>query len=89
MRKTILIKRITRSGAGRKLKKYFLLFSIGLFCITTFANPPLESKQQIGMFKNSKTCVVYENGSIAYNVYIKDAVQKFWKSTEYEFIDQA
>ena len=52
------------------------------------ANPPLASKQQIGMFKNSKTCVVLGTGSISYDMYIKDAVQKYWKSTEFEFIDQ-
>jgi hypothetical protein len=52
------------------------------------ANPPLASKQQIGMFKNSKTCVVFEDGISFYNAYIKDAIQKYWKSTDYEFIDQ-
>jgi hypothetical protein len=51
-------------------------------------NPPLASQQQIGMFLNSKTCVVIENNNISYNVYIKDAVQKYWKSTQFEFIDQ-
>jgi hypothetical protein len=40
------------------------------------------------MFKNSKTCVVFEDGISFYNAYIKDAVQKYWKYTDYEFIDQ-
>lgn len=40
------------------------------------------------MFKNSKTCVVFEDGISFYNAYIKDAVQKYWKYTNYEFIDQ-
>jgi hypothetical protein len=60
---------------------FFLLFSVALF-----SNPRLPSKQQIGMFKNSVTCVVLVDGNIFYNAYIKDAVQKYWKSTEYEFI---
>jgi hypothetical protein len=70
------------------LKKYILFFSFGLFCLGIMANAPLASKQQIGMFKNSKTCVVFEDGITLYNAYIKDAVQKYWKSTNYEFIDQ-
>jgi hypothetical protein len=68
--------------------KLFLIFVLFIFCYGVFANPPLPSKQQIGMFKNSKTCIVLENGSISYNVLIKDAVKKYWKSTEFEFIDQ-
>jgi exonuclease I len=73
---------------SRLLKKYFLIFSLGLLCLSMTANPPLASKQQIGMFKNSRTCVVFENGISFYNEYIRDAVQKYWKSTTYEFIDQ-
>lgn len=52
------------------------------------AQPPMASKQQIGMFKNSTLCVVLEDGSIAYNVFIKDAVEKYWKSTDFVFISQ-
>ncbi len=70
------------------LKKGILIITLVFLGFEVFANPPLASKEQIGMFKNSKTCVVLENGSISYNVYIKDAVQKYWKSTEFEFIDQ-
>ena len=32
--------------------------------------------------------MVFEDGVSLYNAYIKDAVQKYWKSTNYEFIDQ-
>src|SRR5674476_324641 len=74
---------------GRRLsKRYILCFTLGIFCLGVMANPPLASKQQIGMFKNSKTCVVFEDGISFYNAYIKDAVQKYWKATSYEFIDQ-
>jgi len=81
---------ITRTGfiTGTRLKKFIFIFSLGLLSLWVMANPPLASKQQIGMFKNSKTCVVFEDGISFYNAYIKDAVQKYWKSTDYEFIDQ-
>jgi hypothetical protein len=69
------------------IKKYFLFFSFVFLSLALLANPPLATKQQIGMFKNSKTCVVFEDGVSFYNAYIKDAVQKYWKSTDYEFID--
>jgi hypothetical protein len=88
MRKTIFIHAITRFIADRIMKKYILFFALGCFSLGALANPKLASKQQIGMFKNSKTCVVLESGNINYNVFIKDAVQKYWKSTDFEFIDQ-
>jgi hypothetical protein len=60
----------------------------GLLSIGVLAGPRLASKQQIGMFRNSKTCVVMEGGASFYNTPVKDAVTKYWKATEYEFIDQ-
>jgi len=63
---------------------FFALLSLGLM-----ANPPLATKQQIGMFMNSKTCVVLESGNVAYSANVKDAVQKYWKATTFEFIDGA
>ena len=85
---SILMHPETRVTARRLSKRYILGFTLGIFCLGVMANPPLASKQQIGMFKNSKTCVVFEDGISFYNAYIKDAVQKYWKSTGYEFIDQ-
>ena len=70
-------------------RKCIFVFSLGLFSLYSMANPPLATKQQVGMFKNSKTCIVMEGGMSFYNAPVKDAVQKYWKSTEYEFIDQA
>ena len=69
-------------------EKYISIFSLCFFSLGAMANNPLATKQQIGMFKNSRTCVVFENGISFYNSYIRDAVQKYWKSTSYEFIDQ-
>jgi hypothetical protein len=74
--------------AGTILKKYIIILAVGLFSLGASANPPLASKQQLGMFINSKTCIVLEDGLSSFNVYIKDAVQKYWKYTEFEFIDQ-
>jgi hypothetical protein len=73
---------------AKKLLKYsFLFFSLLISSLSITANSPLASKQQIEMFKNSQTCVVFEDGISPYNSYIKDAVQKYWKYTGYEFID--
>ncbi len=88
MKKTFLTHTITRFTAYKIMKKYILFFVLGCFSLMALANPKLASKEQIGMFKNSKTCVVLENSCISYNVCIKDAIQKYWKSTEFEFIDQ-
>ena len=84
----ILIQPETREAIQRLYKNYILVYILGFLCMGVMANPPLASKQQIGMFKNSKTCVVFEDGISFYNSYIKDAVQKYWKTTDYEFIDQ-
>jgi hypothetical protein len=65
------------------------IFLTGFLFLKANGNPPLATKQQIGMFKNSKTCVVMDAGVSFYNTPVKEAVQKYWKSTEYEFIDQA
>jgi len=69
------------------LNRYVFILAILLISFAAWANPPLASKQQIGMFLNSKTCVVLENVNISYTANIKDAVQKYWKSTEFEFIN--
>jgi hypothetical protein len=88
MKKEILTPTIKGFMVGTILKRYLSILSLALLSFWTFANPPLATKEQIGMFKNSKTCVVLENGSLSYNVYLKDAVQKYWKSTQFEFIDK-
>jgi len=71
-----------------KLKKCIFIFSFGLICLGAMSNPKLATKRQIGMFMNSKTCVVLEDGMSFYNQFIKDAVREYWKTIDYEFIDQ-
>jgi hypothetical protein len=75
-------------NAKSLLNILILVFILALLCLGGITDPPLATKQQIGMFKNSKTCVVFEDGITFYNASIRDAVQKYWKSTDYEFIDQ-
>jgi hypothetical protein len=81
-----------KSESVAALRKYFtqvvFLFPMLFFASGISANPKMATKQQIGMYLNSKTCIVFEDGITAYNGYIKDAVQKYWRSTEYEFIDK-
>jgi hypothetical protein len=73
---------------GKTFGKCLLTISIYLIGSGALANNPLATKQQIGMFKNSKTCVVMDEGVSFFNAPIKDAVNKYWKSTAFEFIDQ-
>jgi hypothetical protein len=74
------MKRIFKNGG--------FIAALGLLTIVSLGNNPLATKQQIGMFINSKTCVVMDDGVNFYNAPVKDAVMKYWKATGYEFIDQ-
>jgi hypothetical protein len=72
---------------------FYIIRNAALVCLlfaesSIFGNPVLATKEQIGMFKNSKTCVVMDAGVSFFNAPVKDAVQKYWKITEYEFINQ-
>jgi hypothetical protein len=81
--------RVKRGSAELiKWKNLFFIFAMCLVSSGMLARSPMATKQQTGMFKNSKTCIVLENGSLAYNVYIREAVQKHWNITEFEFIDK-
>lgn len=73
----------------KKLTKCIFILMMGIFSAAVSANPVLATKQQIAMFKTSKTCVVMEGGISFYSAAVKEAVQKYWKATEYEFIDQS
>ncbi len=49
---------------------------------------PFPDKEEIRQFTESKTCVVLEEDQFStYNVYIKKAVEAFWRITPYEFIE--
>lgn len=68
--------------------KYTLILLLVLTWSVTLAQAPLASKKQIGMFLNSTTCVVLEDGMNFYNGYIKEAVEEHWETTPFEFIDE-
>jgi len=87
MKISVIVNSARRFRSRIILRNCILIFSLGIFSIGAYAGPKLATKEQIGMFKNSKTCVVLEGGITFYNAYVKDAVQKYWKCTEYEFID--
>lgn len=89
MKNMMLIPAFINTLTGSLLRKNILIVSMLLIALAGSASPKLASKQQIGLFKNSRTCVVLENGMTVYNGYIKDAVNKYWKSTDYEFIDES
>lgn len=69
-------------------KKYIISLALTLTLAVTMAQSPLASKKQVGMFLNSTTCVVLENGVNPYNGFISEAVEKHWKITPFEFIDE-
>ena len=69
-------------------KKHTLSLALVFFGMVAMAQSPLASQKQIGMFLNSTTCIVLENGVNPYNGFIRDAVEKHWKTTPFEFIDE-
>jgi hypothetical protein len=88
MMKSIVIQPLSAFSINKALRKYASVLTFVIFCLGAKANNPLATKEQIGMFKNSKTCVVMDNGVSFFNAPVKAAVQKYWKTTAYEFIDQ-
>ena len=74
---------------GRILsKRHTLSLALVFIGVVVMAKSPLVSLQQIGMFQNSTTLVVLEDGINPYNIFIKDAVNKHWKTTPFEFISK-
>ena len=47
---------------------------------------PFPSGIEIKQFMSSQTCVVLEDGNSAFNVFIRRAMDEYWKITPYEFI---
>jgi hypothetical protein len=88
VRNNFIVRKVTEFMSEMTLKKYIFIIILTMIVLGASANPPLVSKLQIGLFKNSKTCVVLGTGSITYNMYLKDAVEKYWNITDFEFIDQ-
>jgi hypothetical protein len=69
-----------------------IIFSVLIFFFPLLmkGQAPFPSKDEIKQFTASKTCVVLEDEPFSsYNVYIKTAVNSFWKITPFEFISAA
>ena len=71
-----------------RLRYAVLFIALGFLNLAAMANPPMVTEQQLGMFKNSTLCVVADEGTMAYNGFIEDAIRNYWKSNVYEFISQ-
>ena len=57
------------------------------FSLLLTGQAPFPSNEEIKQFNASKTCVVFEDIPFsAYNDFIKEAVEAYWKITPYEFI---
>ncbi len=66
-----------------KLSAVFLLFSTMILS----GQAPFPNKDEIKQFIASKTCVVLEQDQFSsYNVFIKEAVKKYWTLTPYQLI---
>lgn len=66
-----------------KLTAVFLLFS----SLLLNGQAPFPNKDEIKQFMASKTCVVLEQDQFSsYNVFIKEAVKKYWTLTPYQLI---
>jgi hypothetical protein len=69
------------------MKKILLPLFLLLITAALKGQAPFPSKEEIGQFMTSKTCIVLEDDPFSsFNAYVKDAVKSFWKVTPYEFI---
>jgi hypothetical protein len=61
----------------------FLFLFLPLF---SFSQAPFPTGSEIKQFTGSTTLVVLEDGTSAFNVYIKRAMEEYWKITPFKFI---
>ncbi|MFO7935833.1 MAG: hypothetical protein R6U78_17345 [Bacteroidales bacterium] len=74
-------------GKSIFLLKSLIILTMGLVSLNSLAESPLASDVEVALFMNSTTCVVVEEGHMAYSTFVKNAVEKHWTITDYEFID--
>lgn len=60
----------------------FLAINGAILCQAPFPTGP-----EINQFIASRTCVVLENGNSSFNVFIRRAMDEYWKITPYEYIN--
>jgi hypothetical protein len=69
------------------MKKLLFAISLIFFSLLVTGQAPFPNNDEIKQFNASKTCVVLEDDPFsAYNDFIKEAVEAYWKITPYEFI---
>lgn len=70
------------------MKNIFIAFVMLCSPVLLTGQAPFTNKDEIKQFGVSKTCVVLEDDPFsAFNVYIKTAVNSYWKITPFEFIE--
>jgi len=69
------------------MKRILLPLLFLLLGINLSAQAPFPSKEEIGQFMASKTCIVLEDDPFSsFNAFVKEAVNSFWTITPFEFI---
>ncbi len=72
------------------MKKNFLVLLLSVYSIVITGQAPFPGSDEIKQFMASTTCVVMEDDAMsAYNAYIKQAMNEYWKITPFEFIKTA
>lgn len=69
-----------------KIPALILLLSLTL---SLTGQAPFPTSTEIKDFTGSTTCVVLESGSSPYNVFIRRAMEEYWRITPYEFISSS
>lgn len=69
-----------------RIPALFLLLSLTL---SLTGQAPFPTSTEIKDFTGSTTCVVLEGGNSPYNVFIRRAMEEYWKITPYEFISSS
>ncbi len=71
------------------MKKIILVMAFALWTFSSaFAQEAVASNEELTHFYKTKTYIVYDNNMFgAYNGFIKEAVEKGWTITDYEFLE--
>jgi len=69
-----------------KLKVFMSLMVFVLASSAIFAGSDIPTRYLINKFYSTKTKIVLEEQPVGYNILLKQAVQRFWRLTDYEFI---
>jgi hypothetical protein len=70
----------------KRIQAALIFLAVPLFL---FSQAPFPVSSEIKQFTASKTCVVLEDGNSPFNVYVRRAMEEFWKITPFEFIKTA